>query len=147
MAEAVLSASAAAKNCAAHVIEFDGIGSINALAIARWRWIVARQEVAVKKYVVELSEEERARLDDFVRRGKRAAHLPTKARILLKADVSEAGEMERRADRRGAGHQHPDDRGANAIWQLVGEGFVLTRKKSRKSAPRRIFDGAAEAKA
>ena len=53
---------------------------------------MARQEVAVKKYVVKLSEEERARLDDFIRRGKRAAHLLTKARILLKADVSEAGE-------------------------------------------------------
>ena len=39
---------------------------------------MARQEVAVKKYVVELSEEERALLDDFVRRGKRAAHLLTK---------------------------------------------------------------------
>ena len=53
---------------------------------------MARQEVAVKKFVVELSEEERARLDDFIRRGKRGPHLLTKARILLKADVSEAGE-------------------------------------------------------
>jgi hypothetical protein len=53
---------------------------------------VASKEIAVKKYVVRLSEEERARLDEFVRKGKRAGHLLTKARILLKADVSEAGD-------------------------------------------------------
>ena len=39
--------------------------------------------VAVKKYVVRLSEEERAPLEAFIRRGKRAGHLLTKARILL----------------------------------------------------------------
>ena len=108
---------------------------------------MARQEVAVKKYAVKLSEEERARLDGFIRRGKRAAHLLTKARILLKADVSEAGEG------------WSDSRIAEALdtsiptiertrRQLVVEGFeaVLTRKYNPKSAPRRIFDGAAEAK-
>jgi len=108
---------------------------------------VARPEVAVKKYVVKLSEEERARLDGLIRRGKRAAHLRTKARILLKADVSEAGEG------------WSDSRIAEALdtsiptiertrRQLVVEGFeaVLTRKSNPKSAPRRIFDGAAEAK-
>jgi hypothetical protein len=30
---------------------------------------VARKEIAVKKYVVRLSEEERARLADFIRKG------------------------------------------------------------------------------
>jgi hypothetical protein len=45
---------------------------------------VASKEVAVKKYVVRLIEEERARLDEFVRKGKRAGRLLTKARILLK---------------------------------------------------------------
>ena len=105
------------------------------------------QEGAVKKFVVKLSEEERARLDDFVRRGKRAAHLLTKARILLKADVLEAGEG------------WSDSRIAEALdtsiptiertrRQLVVEGFeaFLTRKDNPKSAPRRIFDGASEAK-
>ena len=53
---------------------------------------MARREVAVRKQGVELGEEERAQLDDFIRRGKRAAHLLTKVRILLKADVLEAGE-------------------------------------------------------
>jgi len=53
---------------------------------------VAGKEIAVKKYVVRLSEEEREQLSDYVRAGKRSAQLSTKARILLKADVSEGGE-------------------------------------------------------
>ena len=47
------------------------------------------KEIAVKKYVVRLSAEERAQLDELIRKGKRSAQLLTKARILLKADVSE----------------------------------------------------------
>jgi len=108
---------------------------------------VASREVAVKKYVVRLSEAERARLDEFIRTGKRASHLLTKARILLKADVSEAGDG------------WSDSRIAEALDTsvptiertrrlLVEEGFeaVLTRKYNPRSTPRRIFDGAAEAK-
>ena len=53
---------------------------------------MAAKEVAVKKYVVRLSADERAQLDDLIHTGKRSAQLLTKARILLKADVSEAGE-------------------------------------------------------
>ena len=52
---------------------------------------MAVKEVAVKKYVVRLSADERAQLNDLIRKGKRSAQLLTKARILLKADVSEAG--------------------------------------------------------
>ena len=39
-----------------------------------------------------LSAEEREKLAGFIGSGKRSARLPTKARILLKEDVSEAGE-------------------------------------------------------
>ena len=53
---------------------------------------MAKKEIAVKKYVVELSGEERERLDAMVRAGKSSAQLLTRARILLKADVSEAGD-------------------------------------------------------
>jgi hypothetical protein len=53
---------------------------------------VVAKEVPVKKYVVRLSADERAQLDDLIRKGKRSAQLLTKAHILLKADVSEAGE-------------------------------------------------------
>ena len=50
------------------------------------------KEIAVKKYAVRLSAEERAQLDELICKGKRSAQLLTKARILLKADVSERGE-------------------------------------------------------
>ena len=53
---------------------------------------MAGKEIAVKKYVVRLTGEERDRLNALIRKGKRSTQLLTKARILLKADVSEAGE-------------------------------------------------------
>ena len=46
----------------------------------------------VKKYVVKLSSQERERLEAVIGSGKRSAQLITKARILLKADASDAGE-------------------------------------------------------
>ena len=108
---------------------------------------MAGKEIAVKKYVVRLSAEEREKLSEFIRSGKRSAQLLTKARILLKADVSEAGEG------------WSDSKIAAALdtsianvertrRQLVEEGFeaVLTRKYNPRCAPRRIFDGVAEAK-
>ena len=45
-----------------------------------------------KKYVVKLCAEERERLEAIIKSGKRSAQLITKARILLKADTSDAGE-------------------------------------------------------
>jgi hypothetical protein len=108
---------------------------------------VAAKEIAVKKYVVRLSADERAQLDDLIHKGKRSARLLTKARILLKADVSEAGEGW--SDSRIA--EALDTSIANILRtrrQLVVEGFeaVLTRKYNPNSARPRIFDGAAEAK-
>ena len=108
---------------------------------------MAAKEIAVKKYVVKLSAEERDRLDAAIRSGKHPAQRLMKARILLKADAGEAGEA------------WSDSRIAEALdtslatiartrRQLVEEGFdaVLTRKHSPASARPRIFDGAAEAK-
>ena len=108
---------------------------------------MAGKEIAVKKYVVRLSSEEREELSALIRSGKRSAQLLTKARILLKADMSDAGEG------------WSDSKIADALdtsvanvertrRQLVEEGFesVLTRKYNPNSAPKRIFDGAAEAK-
>jgi hypothetical protein len=54
--------------------------------------IMAAKEISVKKYVVRLSVEEREQLEALIRKGKSAAQRLLKARILLKADVSEAGE-------------------------------------------------------
>ena len=53
---------------------------------------MAAKEISVKKYVVRLSGEERERLEALIRKGKSPAQRLLKARILLKADVSEPGE-------------------------------------------------------
>lgn len=45
-----------------------------------------------KRYIVKLSDEERERLSALVSKGKTAAKIILKARIMLKADQSEAGE-------------------------------------------------------
>lgn len=108
---------------------------------------MAAKENAVKKYVVRLSADERQRLNELIRTGKRSAPLLTKARILLKADVSVAGDG------------WSDSRIAEALdtsiasifrtrRQLVEEGFeaVLSRKHNPNSARPRVFDGVAEAK-
>ena len=108
---------------------------------------MAAIEIAVKKYVVNLSAAEREQLVGLIHKGKRSAQLLTKARILLKADVSEAGEGWN--DSRIA--EALDTSIANILRtrrQLVEEGFaaVLIRKYNANSARPRIFDGAAEAK-
>ena len=51
--------------------------------------------MAEKKYIVELNLEERVFLDEFIHKGRHSAELVTRARILLKADVSEAGDGDR----------------------------------------------------
>ena len=108
---------------------------------------MAGKAIAIKKYIVRLSSEEREQLSDFIHSGKRSAQLLTKARILLKADVSEAGE----GWSDGKIAEALDTSVANVERtrrQLVEEGFeeVLTRKYNPNSAPPRIFDGVAEAK-
>jgi transposase len=108
---------------------------------------VIAKHVAVKKYIVKLSDEERVRLNTLIHKGKHGARQLTKARILLKADASEADEG------------WSDSQIATALdisigtvararKQLVEESFeaVLTRKHSPASARKRIFDGAAEVK-
>src|SRR5208282_4965729 len=96
---------------------------------------------------VKLSAEERDRLEAMVRAGKNSAQIVTRARILLKADVSDAGE----GWSDGAIAAALDtsiNNVARTRQQLVEEGFevTLTRKYNPNSARPRIFDGAAEAK-
>ena len=54
--------------------------------------VVTAQQSAVTKYIVKLTAEERNRLDVLIQKGKAAARQLLKARILLKADASTAGE-------------------------------------------------------
>ncbi|HEY6374617.1 MAG TPA: IS630 family transposase [Edaphobacter sp.] len=108
---------------------------------------MAAKEISVKKYVVRLSGEERERLEALLRKGKSPAQRLLKARILLKADVSDAGEG------------WSDSRiikaletSASMVYrarkQLAEEGFeaVLSRKQRATPAVARIFDGEKEAK-
>ena len=53
---------------------------------------MAAKEILVKKYVARLSDDEREQLAALIRKGSNPAHHLLKARILLKADVSEAGD-------------------------------------------------------
>jgi hypothetical protein len=109
--------------------------------------IMAAKEISVKKYVVRLSGEERERLEALIRKGKSPAQRLLKARILLKADVSEAGEgwSDSRIIR-------ALETSASMVYrvrkQLVEEGFevVLSRKQRAVPAVPRIFDGEKEAK-
>ena len=108
---------------------------------------MAVKEIKVKKYVVRLSPDERSRLEGFIRKGKPEAHLVTRARILLKADVSDAGDGW--SDSRIAEALDTGDATVERTRKLlVEEGFeaVLSRKYNPRSARPRIFDGAAQAK-
>jgi transposase len=109
--------------------------------------IMAEKEISVKKYVVKLSDEERQRLSDLLRKGKSPAQRLLKARILLKADVAGAGE----------GWSDSQiiqalDTSTSLVYrvrkQLVEEGFeaVLSRKQRATPAVPRIFDGEKEAR-
>ncbi len=105
------------------------------------------REISVKKYVVRLSADEREQLEALIRKGKSPAQRLLKARILLKADISPAGEG------------WSDSRIIKALEtspsmvyrvrkQLVEEGFeaVLSRKQRATPAVARIFDGEKGAK-
>jgi transposase len=109
--------------------------------------IMAAKEISVKTYVVRLSEEERELLKTLIRKGNSPARRLLKARILLKADVSEAGEGW--SDSRII---EALDASASMVYrvrkQLVEEGLeaVLSRKQRARPAVSPIFDGEKEAK-
>ena len=105
------------------------------------------KQPAVKRYVVKLTADERERLNILIQKGKAPARQILKARILLKADASDAGEAW--SDGKIAEALDTSlDTIARTRQQLVEGGVdaALTRKHSPNSARKRIFDGAAEAK-
>ena len=108
---------------------------------------MARKDIAVKKYVVRLGAEEREQLQALIGKGKSPAKRLLKARILLKADISAAGEGW--SDSRII---EALDTSAAMIYrvrkQLVEEGFeaVLSRKPRMTPPVAAIFDGEKEAK-
>ena len=107
---------------------------------------MTRKQTA-RKYIVRLSDDERDRLNALIATGKHPARKLLKARILLKADVSEAGDGW--ADSQIAeALDTSTDTILRTRQRLVEEGLdaALTHKYSPTSARPRIFDGAAEAK-
>jgi transposase len=109
--------------------------------------MMAGRAASVKRYVVRLSAEERGGLEAMIHKGKSSAARLLKARIVLKADVSEAGEG------------WSDSRIVEALEtsvsmvyrvrrQLVEEGLeaVLSRKAPAQPSVPRIFDGEKEAR-
>ena len=108
---------------------------------------MAGKEISVKKYVVRLGGGERQQLEALIRKGKGPARRLLRARILLKADVSEAGPGW--SDNKIIAAL---DTSPSMVYrvrkQLVEEGFeaVLSRKQRATPAVPRIFDGEKEAK-
>ncbi len=102
---------------------------------------------SVKKYGVRLSAAERARLEDVIHKGKHSAQIQTRARIVLKADVSDAGEGWSDSE-----IVHALDTSVATVARtrqlLVEEGIeaILTRKHNPRSARTKIFDGEKEAR-
>lgn len=108
---------------------------------------MAGEEASVKRYVVRLSTEEREQLEALISKGKSPARRLLKARILLKADASDAGE--------GWSDSciiEALETSASMVYrvrkQLVEEGLeaVLSRKRRARPAVEPIFDGEKEAK-
>ena len=105
------------------------------------------KQPSVKKYIVRLSNDERDRLNALIQKGKGPARQLLKARILLKADASEAGDGWSDGQIAEALDTSIDTI-ARTRQQLVEGGLddALIRKHSPNSARKPIFDGAAEAK-
>src|SRR5256714_9750559 len=109
--------------------------------------IMAAKEIIVKKYVVRLNGDEREQLAALTRKGRGPAQRLMKARILLKADASEAGEG-------WSDNQIIEalETSASMVYrvrkQLVEDGLkaVLSRKPRAAPAVPKIFDGEKEAK-
>jgi len=98
-----------------------------------------------KKYIVTLTEDERADLSDIVKKGKTDANKIKHANILLKADTAgEDWDDLKIADTFGC-HRRTLE---NIRQRLVTEGIkaALTRKKREKPPVEDIIDGEAEAK-
>ena len=105
------------------------------------------KEIAVKKYVVKLSEAERSHLQGLINKGKSPAKRLLKARILLKADASEHGGSW--SDGRIVEALDANMSMVTRVRQhFVEEGLeaVLSRKQRAAPAMTPLFDGEKEAR-
>ena len=103
--------------------------------------------MANKKYLVELTVDERVHLSELIKKGKSSAQSNLKARILLKADQGDTGEHWLDKDICTALDTNMSMVG-RVRETFVNEGFeaVFTRKKRQTPPITPIFDGEAEAR-
>ena len=103
--------------------------------------------MAAKKFIVELDEQERARLNALISKGKASAKAILKARILLKTDQAEGGPSWLDAE-----IVEALDTNLTMVSRVrekmvtAGLDAVLTRKKRETPPVPAIFDGEAQAK-
>ena len=103
--------------------------------------------MANKKYLVELTVDERAHLCGLIKKGKSSTQANLKARILLKADQGEAGE--RWLDKNICTALNTNMSMVGRVREkCVNEGIeaVFMRKKRETPPITPIFDGEAEAR-
>ena len=109
------------------------------MAPQRRRCFVTTKRIAVKRYVVQLSEGERERLNTLINTGKHPARQLTRARILLKADTSDAGDGWSDSQI-AAALDTSIDTVARTRQQLVEEGFeAALRANNDETQTRREF--------
>ena len=101
----------------------------------------------MKKYIVRLDTAERARLEDLVHTGKRAAYVIRHANVLLAVDVSDSGA--KMSDTDAARAFGVSVRSIEYLRQRLVEECLdaaLERKSQARPSVERIFDGEKEAK-
>lgn len=99
-----------------------------------------------KRYIVDLTEEERQHLKAFISKGKASARALLKARILLKADAGIHGEgwTDSRIGEALETNTAMVER-VRAKFVIEGLATVLARKKRQTPPIEPIFDGEAQA--
>jgi Homeodomain-like domain len=97
-----------------------------------------------KKYIVRLTDEERATLDGIVKKFKGSSQKVRRAQVLLKADADGPGWTDARiADAYGCRTKTVE----NIRERFVVEGFEVTLNGKRRSVPvAKLLDGEQEAK-
>ena len=99
----------------------------------------------VKRYIVRLSQQERAQLQDLVSKGQAAAYKIKHANILLNIDVNGPGWTDQQASEAFSCHANTV---ANLRQRYVEQGLELSLERQRRP-PRpgqQVCDGEAEAK-
>jgi transposase len=98
-----------------------------------------------KKYIVRLTKEERAELEDLIKKGKTAAYKIKHANILLQADAECSNWSDEEIAK--AYHCHINTV-RNTRQRFVEQGLeqALERKEQDEPSRERILDGAKEAK-